>query len=132
MVRYYGYYSNKSRGQRKKADQDDDIENIIDIGLSNKAFRKSWARLIQKIYEVDPLLCPKCQGQMKIISFIEEQAVIKQILQHLGLWEIRNTGPPPTSNLNIVRELVYQVVPDQAPPDDGFFSQVPDYGYWAE
>ncbi|MDY6823980.1 MAG: transposase [Thermodesulfobacteriota bacterium] len=23
MVRYYGYYSNKSRGQRKKADQDD-------------------------------------------------------------------------------------------------------------
>jgi len=49
MVRYYGYYSNKSRGQRKKADQDGDIENIIDTGLSNKAFRKSWARLIQKV-----------------------------------------------------------------------------------
>ncbi|MFP4040391.1 MAG: hypothetical protein ACOCPQ_02325, partial [Desulfosudaceae bacterium] len=66
-----------------------------DTGLSNKVFRKSWARLIQKIYEVDPLLCPKCQGPMKIISFIEEQAIIKQILQHLGLWEIRNNGPPP-------------------------------------
>ena len=81
MVRYYGYYNNKSRGQRKKADQNDDIANIIEMDLSNKAFRKSWARLIQKVYEVDPLLCPKCQGQMKIISFIEEQAVIKQILQ---------------------------------------------------
>ncbi|WP_052294319.1 hypothetical protein [Desulfosudis oleivorans] len=69
---------------------------------------------------------------MRIISFIEEQAVIKQILQHLGLWEIGNTGPPPTPNLNIVRKLTYQVVPDQAPPDDGFFSQVSDYGYWAD
>ena len=69
---------------------------------------------------------------MKIINFIEEQAVIKQILQHLGLWEIRNTGPPQGTHLNIVRELMYQVAPDQGPPDDGFFSQVPDYGYWVE
>ncbi|MDY6905465.1 MAG: transposase [Thermodesulfobacteriota bacterium] len=132
MARYYGYYSNKSRGQRKKADQDDEIASIIESDLPNKTFRKSWARLIQKIYEVDPLLCPKCQGEMKIISFIEEQAVIKQILQHLGLWEIRNTGPLKETHLNIVRELTYQSVPDQAPTDDGFFSQVPDYGYWAD
>jgi hypothetical protein len=134
MVRYYGYYSNKSRGQRKKADQnqDDDIASIIESDLSNKAFRKSWARLIQKIYEVDPLLCPKCQGQMKIISFIEEQVVIKQILQHLGLWEIRNTGPPKETHLNVVRELTYQSAPDQGPTGDGFWSQVPNYGYWAE
>jgi hypothetical protein len=69
---------------------------------------------------------------MKIISYIEEQAVIKQILQHLGLWEIRNTGPPSESHLNVVRELTYQVAPDQGPPDDGFWSQVPNYGYWAE
>ena len=103
---------------------------IVELdSLADKAFRKSWARLIQKIYEVDPLLFTKCQGQMKIISFIEGQAVIKQILQRLVLWEIRNTGPPPTPNLNIVRELTYQVVPDQAPADDRFFSQVPNYGY---
>ena len=101
------------------------------MDLPNKAFRKSWARLIQKVYEVDPLLCPKCQGQMKIISFIEEQAVIKQILQHLGLWETRNNGPPNDTRLNIVRELTYHPAPDQA-QDDDFFSQVPDYGYWAD
>ncbi len=75
----YNVYSNKNRGQRIKAAQDDDIAQIIEARLSDKASRKSWARLIQKIYETDPLLCPKCQGQMKIISFIEEQAVIKQI-----------------------------------------------------
>jgi hypothetical protein len=37
--------------------------------------KKNWARLIQKIYEVAPL-CPKCQGRMKIIAFIEDEEVI--------------------------------------------------------
>jgi len=27
--------------------------------------------LIKRVYEVDPLVCAKCGGQMKIISFIE-------------------------------------------------------------
>jgi len=131
MVRYYGYYSNKSRGQRIKAGLEDAAVNILDPVRSDRASRKSWARLIQKIYEVNPLLCPKCRGQMKIISFIEETAVIKQILQHLGLWDIRNNGPP-APRLNIVREPACQTVPDQAPSGDEVWSQVPDYGYWAD
>ena len=59
-----------------------------------KALRKSWARLIQKIYEVDPLVCPKCQGVMRIISFIEDRQVIRDILQHLELWLVRSRPPP--------------------------------------
>jgi len=42
--------------------------------------RKAWARLRQKIYEVDPLTCPQCKGTMKIISFIDKPAVVKHIL----------------------------------------------------
>ena len=61
---------------------------------SKKAFRKSWARLIQKIYEVDPLVCPKCKGTMRVISSIEDQSVIRSILEHLGLWLIRSRPPP--------------------------------------
>lgn len=75
-VRYYGFYSNKSRGLRKKADADDGIPAIIPSAMSSKEFRQNWARLIQKVYEVDPLICPKCQGSMKIISFIEEIEII--------------------------------------------------------
>jgi len=52
MVRYYGYYSNVARGKRKKADADDKIPCILEPELSNMAFRKNWARLIQKIHEV--------------------------------------------------------------------------------
>jgi len=70
MVRYYGYYSNVSRGKRKKADADDKIPSILEPELTDMAFRKNWARLIQKIYEIDPLTCPKCQGPILVIVFI--------------------------------------------------------------
>lgn len=100
MVRYYGYYSNVCRGRRKKKNQDGLIPFILEPDDNSKAHRKSWARLIQKIYEVDPLTCPKCQGQMRIIGFIEDPEVIKKILKHLGLWlpkrrpQPRANGPP--------------------------------------
>ncbi|MHB1335962.1 MAG: transposase [Candidatus Humimicrobiaceae bacterium] len=54
MARYMGYYSNVCRGRRKKqgtAESDFVIEED-----NNKGANKSWARLIKKIYEVDPLI----------------------------------------------------------------------------
>jgi len=56
IVRYYGYFSNVSRGKRKKNDQDELIPSILGPNGSSKEYCKNWARLIQKIYEVDPLL----------------------------------------------------------------------------
>ncbi|MFH1933590.1 MAG: hypothetical protein ABIN18_18650 [Pseudomonadota bacterium] len=79
---------------------------------SSKEQRKDWARLIQKIYEVDPLTCPKCSGKMKVISVIEDEQAIKKIPKHLGLWEIKArpppkaTGPPKTPcDRNLVEKL---------------------------
>ena len=46
MVRYYAYYSNKSRGLRKKAGTDDQVPALIDSDISPQAFRKNWFRLI--------------------------------------------------------------------------------------
>ena len=80
MVRYYGHYSNVARGKRKKQNQDVLIPHMLEPDGTSKEFRKSWARLIQKIYEVDPLTCPKCSGAMRVISFIEDEEVIKKIL----------------------------------------------------
>ncbi len=100
MVRHYGYYSNVSRGRRKKQNQDALIPCILEPDEDSKACRRNWARLIQKIYEVDPLVCPKCQGQMRIISFIEDPEVIREILEHLEPWlakrrpQPRANGPP--------------------------------------
>ena len=119
-VRYYGYFSNKSRGMRKKAETDNTIPTIIQNKMSSKEARQNWARLIQKIYEVDPLVCPKCQGQMKIISFIEDFDIIEKILQHLGLWDIHNHDPPQAVISDPIPELVY----------DFSVSQIPAVEYW--
>jgi hypothetical protein len=43
------------------------------------------------------LTCPKCQGRMRIISFIEDEEVVKKILKHLGLWLVK-PKPPPRAN----------------------------------
>ena len=109
MVRYYGFYSNKSRGLRIKAGTDDQVPALIDSDISRKAFRKNWARLIQKIYNVNPLLCPKCSGSMRIISLIDDAEIIKKILKHLGLWDVKHKPParangPPTESFIIYDE----------------------------
>lgn len=47
--------------------------------------------LIHKVYEVDPLECPRCKGPMRLITLIEDPDVIRRILRHLGLW---HSEPP--------------------------------------
>ena len=44
-----------------------------------------WAVLIARVYEVFPLLCPMCGGQMRLIAFITHRADILQILNHIGV-----------------------------------------------
>ncbi len=116
MVRYYGFYSNKSRGMRLKQgivrpggapvnDSENNIE-IIDVsdyhpkGISSR----TWRECIKKIWEVDPLCCPNCSGEMKIISFITEPLVIRQILEHLGLWKKPSRDPPEDARSHVVYE----------------------------
>jgi Putative transposase len=89
QVRYYGALSNRARvtiagldGQscRPSGMQQKGDEEKID---SSRARRASWARLLRKIFEVDPLLCT-CGAQMKIVSFITEPRVVDRILRHLA------------------------------------------------
>lgn len=129
MVRYYGFYSNKSRGMRKKEEQEkqdgnnpDSVQVIVDSNIGRKKFRKNWARLIQKIYHVNPLLCPKCNGEMRIISFIEDEAAIKKILIHLNLWLPDNHDPPPGS-------IMLQVQPHRSFEWWEAVNQVSDFEY---
>ena len=62
--------------------------------------------LIQRVYEVDPLCCPECGGQMQVVSFIEppQPDVIEAILTHCGLCQSRSARAPPE-----VDELVLEL-----------------------
>jgi hypothetical protein len=48
----------KDRAVGSIAEQDCLIPCLLEPDGSSKAYRKNWARLIRKIYEVDPLTCP--------------------------------------------------------------------------
>ena len=71
IIRYFGWYSNKSRGMRKKAEEaaEPPIQSEA-CALPSDRCSQTWAMLIKRVYEVDPLACPCCGGQMKVISFI--------------------------------------------------------------
>jgi len=56
----------------------------------------SWRECIKKVWEIDPLACPKCGGEMKIIGFITEAVIIRRVLEHLGLWRGKTPAPPPS------------------------------------
>lgn len=96
LVRYYGWYSNRGRGEREKrgkatvnVNPDDSPAHIEVLDVSEYRPRKIpsplWRECIKKVWEVDPLACPKCGCEMKIISFITEAGVIRKILEHLGV-----------------------------------------------
>jgi len=41
--------------------------------------------MIRKVYEVDPMVCLKCGGRMKVVAFLTEYAVVDRIIDHLKL-----------------------------------------------
>jgi len=127
-VIYYGYYSNRSRGERKKLEPltEAQIVHAREDDEADRRRRRSWARLIRKVYEVDPLICPQCQNEMRIVAFIEDPPVIEKILRHIGQWEEdqdfapRTHDPPGHGALREpeVVEPFYDDFPLGVPEDD--------------
>ncbi len=115
LVRYYGFYSSVQRGQRRRMGLESPGPGapviLEEDTPSARTARRSWARLIRKIYEVDPLVCPRCGLEMRIIAFLEEPQVVEKILRHLRLWDQPEPRPPPVPQLSpLVVEFEY--VPD--------------------
>jgi hypothetical protein len=50
----------------------------IDAAPVSKELKKRSSYFIRKVYETDPLICPKYQGEMRIISLIDQPGVIKK------------------------------------------------------
>ena len=54
-----------------------------ECSMDEKQRKSAWARLIKKVYGIDPLICPKCQSEMKIIAIILDPEETMKILKHL-------------------------------------------------
>jgi hypothetical protein len=106
LTRYYGAYSNRTR---KALPQNDLIQTRVtppelpepDFDKPSSPGRASWARLIRKVFEVDPLLCPKCGTEMKTIAVLTDPKVVDRIIVHLQQNDppAAARAPPPIRHL---------------------------------
>jgi len=125
LLRYYGAYSSANRAKRKPDDQITfDFMPLHTTSRVPISVRKSWARLIHKIFEVDPLTCPICKAKMKIKKIVADPQKIADTLAALGI-PLQPRGQPitRTNNTNIVDNFNdYTISSDEDP-----FYQEPDF-----
>ena len=77
--------------------------------------RVAWADLLQRVFEVDALACPKCGGRLRVLAAITDPTVAARILRCLALparapplaTAREKVGPPES-----VGELTSEVIPE--------------------
>ena len=108
-IRYYGIYSNKSRGlarptaslvqppSEKPPEKPQPEIPLIPAPpkATARAMRPLWRDLILSVWGADPLKCPSCQGIMKRVETIVRPGEVEFFLRLLGLWEGLISLPPP-------------------------------------
>ena len=61
--------------------------------------RFTWAELLERVFAVDVLRCPRCGSRRRMIAMITDPATIQRILSHLRLptkpLPIAPARPPP-------------------------------------
>ena len=120
LVRYYGAYASRTRGARR----DRQAAAAAAAAVAGAAAtvpgqptaptppappsepappaspsRANWARLLRRIFEVDPLLCPRCGGGLAVVAVLTDRKVVDRILRHLserGLPTSTHARDPPS------------------------------------
>ncbi len=86
-VARYGESSDVVRARRAAgedgAEVAPELEALEPGATERRPLRRSWAQLIRRIYEVDPLVCDECGGRMRILALLLDPAVVRTILDHL-------------------------------------------------
>ena len=52
----------------------------------------SWAALMHRAFAIDVLECPHCGDRLRLIATLHDSAVIRKLLEHLGM---ARSGPSP-------------------------------------
>ena len=105
LIRRYGLYSSRTKGcwsqmphvvarapqgwrelHRPEASDPEDLGfEPLDDGeeVTVDARKRAWARLLARVYEIDPMVCPKCGSEMRVTAVIQDPVEIRDILAHL-------------------------------------------------
>ncbi len=107
LTRYYGWYSCRARGERAKHRP---YLESIEPQEHHHPPSLTWATCIKRIFEIDPLECPRCRGEMRIIAFLTDEREILKIAESL---RVPRAQAPPKMRRSPPQELF-----DEIPPDD--------------
>lgn len=108
LVRYHGVFAPASPLRSaivRVLDKEEDkeaVDQLVDVRAMTMGHKRppskasprrrlTWAALMMRVFGVDVLSCPVCEGRMRIIAHIQDPPVIARILRHLGL----PITPPP-------------------------------------
>lgn len=133
QVRYYGAAPKGDPYRDFRAEMGD---GCIPPGTSTSGEdpgegRASWARLIWRVYGVDPLICKKCGKRMRIISIILHDPIVPKILNHLKLpadlpvlAPARSSGRGPPAEFEVEATPCPEFV-DEAPSTEDYLTDGP-------
>jgi len=105
LIRRYGLYSSRIKGrweqlghisrvapagwrqqhgQPTNVEDSQGFESLSEVEeVDSSEYKQAWARLLAKVYEIDPFVCPRCGSEMKVIAVIQDPGEIKKILAYL-------------------------------------------------
>jgi hypothetical protein len=101
---FYAHYANRVRGERP-GETGPGHTGEAELPPRRRC-SATWARLIAKVFQADPLVCRRCGGPLRVVAYITDALAIRQILEHLDLSPPEK--PPPE-----IRDVVRVPVDDE-------------------
>jgi len=87
---------------------------------TSRRFR--WAEILQRVFAVDALRCPRCGSTLRLVAAIEDPAIARRILECVGLparappVALVESGPDPIDSAAADPDEASDF--DQTPPDE--------------
>jgi hypothetical protein len=91
LVRYHGVFAPAAKLRSRIVGQTNQTlasamgHKAPGVGKTRVRRNLLWAELMSRVFGINVLTCPECGGQCRVIACIEDPAVIRKILRHLGL-----------------------------------------------
>jgi hypothetical protein len=76
------------RREKPSTEREVDLSNEqppSDTNSRVRSRRMRWASLLQRVFEVDTLRCPRCGSKLRLVAAIEDPTVARKILECLKL-----------------------------------------------
>lgn len=108
ITRYHGAFAPHSKVRSKivkgKKLKETSIETSGPNTKEKSKSKMSWAKLLNRVFNVDITQCQFCLGEVKVVAAILERSAIEKILNHLDLPTeppvIHPARPPPQGNFD--------------------------------